>query len=549
MKKLLIVTALILPSLFNNAQNIEKDIDNILTEWNNENHPGGVISIHKKDRVVFSKAYGLANIKYNIPNSTETIFNIGSVSKQFTAMAIVLLHLEGKLSIDDDIRKYLPQLYDFENTITIRQLLHHTSGFRSTPELFALAGWRDGDAITTEDDFRYFYKQTGLNFEPNSQFMYSNSNYVLLAKIVAEVTKENFNTWMTKHLFTPLNLNSTFVDETNSNTLPKVATPYHEFEPNHFTRGENISLDIGASNIYTTANDLMNWMNNFNHPTPGWEKAFSMLQTTDTLNNGQLNNYAFGVVMDDFYGNKRVQHTGGTPGFLSFTAYYPNEELTMVLLTNLSSYEVNNKYIQLSQLFLKNKTPKPEKRKSPTPIPFDLEIAKNFSGDYWNVDGNYSRKIYVQNDTLWYMRTNGMKSPLIQTGKNRFMMGGIKALVGVEFEAGEKNKMTVTDGNNPAQFFEEYDNTALSITEKETYTGLFYSAELETTYRIMLIDGQLIGYHSRHGEFPIRILKRDITDWSGMAIVKYQRNSDGEIIGFYIDMNRVENVWFEKRHQ
>ncbi len=546
MKKLLLTIVIIQTSLYCFSQNVGKDIDKIFTEWNNENHPGGVISILKKDKIIFSEAYGLANIKYQIPNTTETIFNIASVSKQFTAMAIIVLHLEGKLSIDDDIRKHLPQLFEFENIITIRHLLHHTSGFRSTPELFGLAGWRDGDAITTEDDFRYFYKQTGLNFEPGSQFMYTNSGYVLLAKIVEKVTEQTFNTWMAEHIFTPLNLTSTFVDETNSNTLPKIATPYNEFKPNHFAIGENTSLDIGASNIYTTANDLTHWMKNFDSPTPGWEKAFSMIQTTDTLTNGQLNTYAFGVMIDEFYGNKRIQHTGGIPGFLSYAAYYPNEELTIVLLTNFISYEVNDKYLQLSQLFLKNKTPKPAKEKRPTGISLDLVAANNFSGSYWNTEENYAREIYVASDTLWYMRANGMKSHLIQTGENDFILGGINAIVRVQFYTGEKNKMIVTDGNNPAQLFEEYDSTPLTPSEKEAYTGSFYSPELETTYLIALIGEQLIGYHSRHGEFSIGILKRDITDWAGMAIVKYKRNEKGEIIGLYVGINRVENVWFIK---
>ncbi len=547
MKKIILATAILHVSLFCYSQNIEKGIDKIFTEWNNENHPGGVVSILKKNKVLFSKAYGYANIKYNVPINKETIFNIGSVSKQFTAMAIVLLHLDGKLSIDDDIRKHLPQLFEFENKITIRHLLHHTSGFRSTPELFALAGWRDGDAITTDDDFQYFYKQTSLNFTPGSQFMYTNSGYVLLAKIIETVSGENYSKWIDEHIFTPLNMTNTFVDESNSNTVPEIATPYNQFEPEQFTIGENMSLDIGASNIYTTANDLGNWMKNFYSPTKGWEKAFSLLQTTDKLNNGELNSYAFGVLIDDFYGNNRIQHTGGVPGFLSYIAYYPNEELTIVLLTNFTSYEVNDKYMQLSQLFLKNKTSKPEKLKKPLETPLDLVAAKSFSGDYWNINKNYARKIYVQQDTLWYMRANGVKSHLVHTGDNKFIMGGIKATVNVEFETGAKNKMIVTDGDKPSQLFEEYDSTPLTPSEKDAYIGSFYSPELETTYRISLINNQLIGYHSRHGEFPIRILKRDITDWSGMAIVKYKRNEKGKIIGFYVDMNRVENVWFQKK--
>jgi len=178
MKKIILLILLLSPSVYTSAQNFNAKIDLLFNEWNQPNHPGGVVSIMKKNEILFSKAYGLANIQYNVRNTTETIFNIGSVSKQFTAMGIVLLHLDDKLSIDDDIRKYLPELDDFGKKITIRHLLHHTSGIRSSPELFGLAGWRDGDAITTEDAYRYLCKQKDLNFEPGKEFMYSNSGYI-----------------------------------------------------------------------------------------------------------------------------------------------------------------------------------------------------------------------------------------------------------------------------------------------------------------------------------------------------------------------------------
>lgn len=547
MKKILLTVLISIASLVTNAQNIETKIDQLFSDWNQENHPGGVVSIMKKGEVIFSKAYGLANIKYKIPNTTETVFNIGSVSKQFTAMGIVLLNLEGKLSIDDDIRKYLPELYDFEKKITIRHLLHHTSGFRSTPELFGLAGWRDGDPITTEDDYRYFSKQTSLNFEPGTQFMYTNSGYVLLAKIIEKVTKQPFSSWMYDSVFLPLQMGSTFVDETNSNTLAQIATPYNQYEPDQFTIGENTSLDIGASNIYTTANDLTIWMKNFQTPTKGWKPAFDMLQTVDLLNNGSTNNYAFGVFLDDFLGNKRIQHAGGIPGFLSNTAHYPDEDLTIVLLSNFISFiSPEDNYMMLSQLLLKDKTPKTEAPQPTQGIALDSELAKKLAGDYWNDKENYPRRIYAENDTLWYLRDNGMQSYLIQVKENQFVIGGIKTVVNIVFEEGEKNKMIITDGNSLPQILEEYDSLPLTTSEKEEYTGQFYSHELETTYTISLINGQLMGYHSRHGEFPIGVLKRDVTDWSGMAIVRYTRDEKGRTNGIYVDMNRVENVWFQK---
>ncbi len=528
------------------TQKLENKIDQIFKEWNQEGHPGGVLMIKKKGELLCSKSYGMANIKYNVPNDNEMIFNIGSTSKQFTAMGVVKLYLENKLSFDDDIRKYLPELHEFEQSITIRHLLHHTSGFRSTPELFALAGWREGDAITTEDDYNYLCKQTSLNFVPGEQFMYSNSNYVLLAMIIERVTQKPFQLWMKTNIFKPLKMNHTFVDEKNGNTDKKVATPYYEIGENQFTLAENISLNIGASNIYTTATDLISWMSNFHSPSKGWEKAFELLQTTDTLNNGELNNYAYGVLVDEFYGNKRIQHSGGVPGFLSYAEYYPEEEMTIVLLTNFIAYTVQQKQMELLKLFLKNKSPQKEKITALKPLPLDVENAKKVVGDYWNIKENYPRRIYLERDTLWYLRNNGVKSHLVQVSENKFIIGGINVPVIVLFEEGEQKKMIVKDGDKPTQVFVEYDNSPLSEKEKMEYLGQFYSQELETYYEIKIEKGKLTGYHSRHGSFPVSILKRDVIDWSGMAIAKYVRDKNGMITGFFVDMNRVEKVWFQK---
>mgnify|MGYP005991360059 CR=1 FL=1 len=528
------------------AQDINDKIDSIFKEWNQQNQPGGVVSIMKKDKVFFSKAYGKANIKYKIPNKIESIFNIGSVSKQFTAMGIVLLHLENKLSFEDDIRKYLPELKKLNKKISIRHLLHHTSGIRSTPELFGLAGWRDGDVITTGDVFNYLCKQTSLNFEPGSEFSYTNSGYILLAKIIERITKQPFNVWMKDNVFTPLDMANTFVNESNDNSNINIATPYYMIDKEHYVVAENTSLDIGASNIYSTATDLTRWMQNFNSPSENWKKAFSLLQTIDPLNNGDYNNYAFGVFVDDFKGNKRIQHEGGVPGYLSFTMYYPEEELTIVILSNFISRETNAKNIKLSELFLKNKL-QVKKQKIFKPVKLKPRNAQKYIGDYWNNKGNYSRKIQFENDTLWYVRTNRNKSRLNPIGKNKFQIGGLNTIVTIEFQSKGEKKMILKDEDNSISEFIKYEDTPLTEKQLQEYAGSYYSPELETKYTISLVKGNLIGYHSRHGQFPIELLKKDITDWSGFAISKYKRDNKGNVIAISVSLNRVNNVWFYKK--
>ena len=319
------------------SQNITNDIDGLFSMWENSNGPGGVVLVTQNNKTVFEKAYGLENIPYKIPNTSESVFNIGSMSKQFTAMGIVVLQMEGKLSIDDDIEKYLPELNNFGKPITIRHLLHHTSGFRSSPELFGLAGWRDGDAISNEDVYRYLTKQTALNFEPGSEYMYTNSGYILLAKIIENVSKQNFKSWMKEKIFQPLQMNATFIEENSSNIVSKVATSYSEIEPSVFNYVENNDLTYGASNVYSTSKDVLKWMKNFNEVPTNWKSAFEMLKTVDVLNSGQKNNYGFGVFVDDFFGNHRIQHTGAIAGFRSVMYSYPDDNLEIIILSNFAS--------------------------------------------------------------------------------------------------------------------------------------------------------------------------------------------------------------------
>lgn len=541
----LVVSMIWTTTLF--AQKTAK-IDQLFEDWNQENHPGGVVYVAKEDNVLYSKAFGLANVQYSVPNTLESIFNLASVSKQFTALGIALLHIEGKLSIDDSIQKYLPELPDFGHPITIRHLLHHTSGLRSTPELFALAGWREGDAISTEDVFSYMCKQTDLNFVPGSEFMYSNTNYVLLALIISRVTQQDFPDWMKSNVFDPLGMSSTFIDASNLICTTNTSSPYMEVEENHFLPALNSSLDLGASNVYSSAPDLMKWLAQINHPEKKWEKAIELLLTNDPLTNGTFNEYAFGLITDEFNGNKRIYHAGGIPGYLSFTMNFPDEQISVVVLTNYLDHKAHQRIEMLLSLMLDDKSANQDKPETIKTVPLNIKSAENFVANYWNNRENYARSVYLENDTLWYLRTNGFKSPLFQIEDSIFLVGGIKATVRVKFvKQNGLVYMNVKDGIKPEQTFEPYDNSPPTSTEFMAYCGTYYSPELETSYSISMNDQALMGYHSRHGFFDIEVLRRNLVSWSGMAVARYEWDDQGAVTGFYVTMDRMRNVWFEKR--
>ena len=233
-----------------------RQIDNLFKRWNEPNHPGGSVGVMKDGQLIFSKAYGLASLEYLVPNTTGTIYNTASVSKQFTAMGIVRLEEMGLLSVDDDIRKHVPELPDFGEIITIRHMLHHTSGLRSLHALLGLAGWRGDDTRTNEDLNRLLLQQKDLNFKPGDEYLYCNTGYMLMATIIENVTGARFTDWMRSNLFVPLGMTDTYVEDKYNRVVPNNATSY-DLEQGQFIREVEYWGYVGSGNMHSTTQDLL----------------------------------------------------------------------------------------------------------------------------------------------------------------------------------------------------------------------------------------------------------------------------------------------------
>ncbi len=554
--KYLISLLVLIIALNANAQITEKQmnqIDSLFIDWNKPNHPGGAIGIMKNDKIVFSRAYGLASLEYLTPNSPETIFNIASVSKQFTAMGIVLLHIQGKLSIDDDIRKYLPELPDFGEKITIRQMLHHTSGLRSLHAMLGLAGWRADDSRTNEDLYRFMKMQRDLNFKPGSEFMYCNTGYMLMVKIIENITAEKFPDWMTQNVFEPLGMIHTYVEDQYNRVVRNNATSYHQLTNGNYQRAVEYWGYVGSGNMHSTTTDLLKWLNNFNAPQTHWEEPFKLMKTLDKLNDGSDNNYAFGLFINKHLGPDIIQHSGAIGGFRTYAGTFPDEKLSIAVLTNFSSSSSGSKANQIFGILLPklgadNSEPV-KKNDSFKTIELSNDELKKFESNYWNDKDNYARKIYLRNDTLRYSRSSANESSIVPIGNDEFQMLTTAADLKVTFETNGKQKsMYVSvNGGKPSVL---YDFEARSITTKDllSYTGTFYSPELETSYKIYLKEDTLFCHHARHGDFKMKVLKQDVleSEWP-MAISKYKRDKEGQVIGIYVSNGRVRNLWFEKQ--
>ncbi len=539
--------------LFSSSAQLTKDqsqqIDSLFSTWNMEGHPGGAVGIMKNGETIYSKAFGLASLEYDVPNATTTIFNTGSVSKQFTAMGIVLLHERGLLSVDDDIRKHLPDMPDFGHTITIRHMLHHTSGMRSLHAMLGLAGWRDDDSRTNEDLYRFMLKQRELNFKPGDEYLYCNTGFMLMSNIIENITGEKFPAWMKANVFDSLGMPNTYVEDRYDRVVPNNATSYHPSDEGFFRAVEYWGY-VGSGNMHSTTDDLLTWLQNFSTPKEGWASAFELLQTVDPFNDGTPNNYAFGVFVDEMHGYKRVQHGGSIGGFRAYVSTYPEEQLSIAILTNYATAGPGGKARSISGILLEDKSVATAPTAEPHTVKLSTDQLKAFEGWYWNEKENYVRKIYLKDDTLRYWRSKQSENAIVPISDNKFKMIGIESVLTAHFSINDQGKKSIvvnTGDDRPSRFnaFEPVTNPAEYI---EAYAGRYYSPELETQYDLILQDSVLMGHHARHGDFSITLLKEDVLNMANYATIKISRNEAQEITGIRISNGRARNVWFEKLH-
>jgi CubicO group peptidase (beta-lactamase class C family) len=528
---------------------IPNKIDSLLSKYN-ENEPGVAIGLVKNNQLMYEKYFGMANLDYGIPIHKETSFHVASVSKQFTAFAILLLEDEGKLSLEDDIRIYLPEMHEFEPKITISHLLNHTSGLKDKYNLLRLSGWTLDDVITNEQVLDLIFNQKTLNFKPNDKHMYSNANYALLAEIVAKISKMSFAEFTRQRIFEPLRMyNSKFVDQkgqvvkNKSLSYFKVDSTYLEDLFNNFS--------VGATNLNTTITDLSKWAINYYTKRIGNEAIFTKMQTLRHLNNGETYGYANGLFVNTYKGFKRIEHSGQDASYQAYLATFPELDLSLIF-TNTNG-EVNGARMVYDIMdiclepYLKNKQSNSSKTtlfNHKNRIEKTTKYLKQFEGYYWDEKDKYSRHIKVENDTLYYVRSVMNKSALIPVGENEFEMA-LDEYVSVSFNA---NQMIVTLDDGYQIISEKYSPANYNATTLDEFIGRYYSSELNAYYSFYIEEGQLVAKHTRLGDFPLKAIKNDyfIGNKGSFLKVVFVRNSFHKVIGFEVSSSRAKNVLFTK---
>lgn len=420
---------------FAQAQSIDigRKIDSLFSNYTIST-PGVAIAVIKDGKIVFKKGYGLANLEYDIPITPQMVFHIASVSKQFTAFSIYLLEQQGKLSFEDDIIKYFPDLPSYGKPIKIKHLLAHTSGLRDQAALLALAGWQVEDVGTTGQILKLAKKQKELNFETGTTFGYSNTGYTLLAEIVSQISKQSFSEFTKENIFNPLGMvNTQFYDDFHK-VVKNSAYSYEKIDGKYVKRALNYS-NVGPSGLMTTVEDLAKWTENFNNPEIGDAKLISEFNKVSLLDNnrpviwavsiGDTTYHAKGQLHWKYKGLNAISHGGHTAGFRAVLTRFPDNNLSIITLSNDEHYQMLGKVLPIAELYLKGELQEtaniPDNRN-----PEKKDIAKftsdlkEFQGVYYSEEllATYTVKLSGGNLIMTHYRLSDIH--ITQIGENKF---------------------------------------------------------------------------------------------------------------------------------
>jgi CubicO group peptidase (beta-lactamase class C family) len=527
-----------------------KKINAIFSNWDKTQSAGCVVGIVRNDSLIFSEGYGMANLEYGIPNSPKTLYHLASVSKQFTAYAIILLAQQGKLSLDDDIRKYLTWFPDLKQKITIRELLNHTSGIRDQWQLLAISGTRLDDVITQDQIIKILSKQQALNFTPGEKFLYSNSGFTLLAEIVKAVSGRSLRKFTDSALFKPLGMTDTHFHDDYTEIEKNRAYSYTRKGNNGFSNSVLSYSTVGPTSLLSNVNDLAKWVMNFYDTKVGDQRSIAQLTQTSKLNNGTELTYASGIASDTYKGWKQFSHNGADAGFNTVVTVFPELKMGIIVLSNLSEIVAQEKATQIANLLITEKAgiAKPAEPPRIIKIPAtELSFVKTQLGEYFSNEMSMTMSLTLKNDSL-HLRMGGNDYLMARETEQTYSIFYAR-----QFKL-NFNPIVESEGltlNTPTETLHLTSISTKAITNDKSmldYTGTYYSAELDRTYGIILKEHQLYLTNSKYNDEKLTLSGTDdlFNDTWYMKHLVITRNRSNKITGFEVSNGRVLHLKFIK---
>lgn len=526
-------------------KSLEEKVDELFAEWDKPNSPGCALGVIKDGRLIYARGYGMANLEYDIPITSKTVFRIGSTSKQFTAMCIALLAERGKLSLDDDIRKYIPEMPRYEASITIRHLIHHTSGIRDYLELMDMALKREEDYYTPEETIEMLARQKGLNFKPGEKFLYSNSNYFLLGVIVERVSGKSLREFAEENIFKPLGMENTHFHDDHTMIVKNRAVGYSPKKDGGFRICETTLDIVGDGGLFTTVEDLLLWDRNFyENKLDGGQKLIDQIFTPGKLNNGEELDYAFGLIISNYRGLKMVHHGGAFVGFRAEMIRFPKQRFSVICLANLDSINPTKLAKRVADIYLADQFK--EEIKPVKFVQLPIGKLKTKIGTFRDPETGMVCRLTLEDGKL-ILSTFDMNIPLAPIDEMHFRSVDSPIQLDITFEKREHKPllMHISIEERKPITLEAIDVFIPTIDELKEYEGTYFSDELQVSYEIKFEEGKIYFTHKKFQKIPLSpTLKDEFVIRS--LVVRFKRDAQNRVTGFTLNSGRAKNVYFRK---
>jgi CubicO group peptidase (beta-lactamase class C family) len=521
------------------AQVDDRRVDGIFATYDKAGSPGCALGVIREGYFIYRKGYGAASVELGVPLSSQSVFYMGSVSKQFTAASVLLAAEQGFLSLDNNVRKYIPELPDYGHAITLRQMLHHTSGYRDFETLLFLSGRHALDLHSKEEMIDLIIRQKGLNNLPGDEWIYSNTNYFLLAEVVKRATKKSLAEFAAENIFQPLGMAHTRFYDDHTLVMPGRVPAYAPGSNGGFQVDWSTSFDlVGAGGLLSTVDDLLQWDRNFYKNKLGKGTLAKEMQTRGVLNNGKQISYALGLELGMYRGLPIVEHSGALFGYRTEILRFPEQQFTVVCLCNLSSVTVTNISRKVADLYLE-KSLRAESRTTRSSGDGGFPDPSPFAGKY--VD---QRRHFVYTFSASGGNLMAWGASLPRVGPNQFKDLGTGTIT-FENSDGSMKATLEMDGET---FFagKRIEEQRLSDADLATYAGQYMSAELDARYSLSINKGNLTLRINWEPPRKLTAMALDEFESEAIGTMVFHRDANNRVNGLSVFTVAARNVSFTK---
>jgi CubicO group peptidase (beta-lactamase class C family) len=521
------------------APDDQKKVDAIFAPYDKPNSPGCALGVIQNGNFLYRRGYGTASLELGVPLSSQSVFYMGSVSKQFTAASIVLAAEQGFLSLDDNVRKYIPELPDYGHSITLRQMLHHTSGLRDFLTLLDLSGRHGADIHSREEMLDLIVHQKALNNVPGDEWIYSNTNYFLLGEVLQRATKKSLAEFAAENIFQPLGMVHTRFYDDRTRVVPGRIPAYAPGTDGNFLVDWSTNFDtVGAGGLMSSVDDLLLWDRNFHENKLGKGTLLKELQTPGVLNNGKLIRYALGLDVSTYRGLPIVEHDGALFGYRTAILRFPQQRFTVVCLCNVSSADGASLGRKVADVYLEKDLQAEETAFQP-PGAGGFPDPSPFAGKYLDPRTHAVASFTVSGNTLigWGARLN-------RIGPNRFRFIGGGAIT---FDSTDGTMKASLDLDGQALFAgAKIHELHLNEAALGAFVGVFKSTELDAKYTFSITNGSLMLRSNWDPPSKLSPIAPDEFDSEDLGTLVFRRDANHRISGFSVFAGRVRDVSFEK---